>query len=640
MPLKFIRRLLVKLIKLYAQNVFSLGSIELDLQNRGLTMVTGYSYDEKSANGAGKSSLVRNAIMWGLYGQVMGSARGDDIINRHSHTSADCLVSIIFDGVDGKRYRIYRTRNPATLTLNNVHGDLSLRQERKTQELINSLLGRDFKSFIQTDFFGQGRKQSFFELQPAEQKEIIDDILPIEYLKEWESEAHRARNELIERHENIDKELLQFKGKKEGLEEQHRGLVHKEANFQNELADHLDSLKRQLIEIILARESDEARRTECHYKIAGLYGGGNLPDEKDLINEQETLRTEVGLLSSNQSELRSNIKELIGELEIIHSDLNHYKGASNTCPTCEQPADMTWIREQTEKLEKQRNLKNKIRIDKLSTLRIVEYKLSKKSKRLERIANALHQLKTINESANKYQSQIVTLTSKLLNHKKAILQQEELIEQAECATNPFTGLMDDIRKEVDNISDKIDSLKKKSKKIKKEIDRVQFWHKAFSKDLKTVLFEQACPYLQNKTNYYLGLLNNSQIHVSFSTLKVLKSGDSKDEFNVTVDSKTGGGLFSLLSGGEQQMVNFAVGMALSDFAEIQVKGSSKLMILDEPFTNLDPRNCENVVSFLTEHLTKKKDTILFISNEEGLQNLVQNRIHVEKKGGISYIGSA
>ena len=92
-----------------------------------------------------------------------------------------------------------------------------------------------------------------------------------------------------------------------------------------------------------------------------------------------------------------------------------------------------------------------------------------------------------------------------------------------------------------------------------------------------------------------------------------------------------------MSGGEQQITNFAVGLALSDLAESQTAGTSELMILDEPFTNLDSRNCENVINFLTSHLSKKKSSILFISNEEGLKGLIPNRIHIEKKNGLSRI---
>ncbi len=229
------------------------------------------------------------------------------------------------------------------------------------------------------------------------------------------------------------------------------------------------------------------------------------------------------------------------------------------------------------------------------------------------------------------------LNSTLEEFRVRLVEKSTEIEDLKSAVNPISPLMDECRSDIQKNIVQLARIIKKTNSLSKDLERVTFWIGAFSKGLKTLLFEQACPFLEQRTNFYLGLLNNAQLHVCFSVIKQLKSGQLKDEFNVTVESKTGGSIFSLLSGGEQQIVNFSVGLALSDFAETQVSGGSRFMILDEPFTNLDPKNCENVISFLTEHLTKKKDTILFISNEEGLQNLVPNRIHIEKRGGISEV---
>ncbi|KKK73716.1 hypothetical protein LCGC14_2891050 [marine sediment metagenome] len=143
-----------------------------------------------------------------------------------------------------------------------------------------------------------------------------------------------------------------------------------------------------------------------------------------------------------------------------------------------------------------------------------------------------------------------------------------------------------------------------------------------------------CPFLENKTNGYLADLNNGQIKVSFSTVKVMKSGDEKDEFCVTARSDTGSTTFELFSGAEKQLTSFAVGMALSDLAALQTSGASKFMILDEPFLYQSPENCENLVNFITQKLGDKA-TILLISNEDNLINLVPNRVNVVKRNGVS-----
>jgi DNA repair exonuclease SbcCD ATPase subunit len=131
-------------------------------------------------------------------------------------------------------------------------------------------------------------------------------------------------------------------------------------------------------------------------------------------------------------------------------------------------------------------------------------------------------------------------------------------------------------------------------------------------------------------------MNNGQIKVKFSTTRMMKSGDEKDQFCVTASSDTGSNIFELFSGAEKQLTSFAVGMALSDLAGMQTEGASSFMILDEPFLYQSPENCENLINFITTKL-KNKSTILLISNEDNLSNLVSNRVHVVKNKGVTSI---
>jgi DNA repair exonuclease SbcCD ATPase subunit len=162
-----------------------------------------------------------------------------------------------------------------------------------------------------------------------------------------------------------------------------------------------------------------------------------------------------------------------------------------------------------------------------------------------------------------------------------------------------------------------------------------YWQQAYSKDMKLKLFAAACPYLDQTAAEHLKALENGQLHVQFSTVRVLASGEGKEDFNVRCWSDTGGEGFDSLSGGEQQMVSFAIGRALADLARTQTSGESKFQILDEPFSMLDERNSEAIVNYLQKSMTD--GTTLLISNEEHLKGLITNRIHVVKRKGISEV---
>jgi DNA repair exonuclease SbcCD ATPase subunit len=164
---------------------------------------------------------------------------------------------------------------------------------------------------------------------------------------------------------------------------------------------------------------------------------------------------------------------------------------------------------------------------------------------------------------------------------------------------------------------------------------LEFWRDAFGKELKNEFINQVCPFLERRANDHLEGLGNSQIKVSVSTRKVLKSAEDRSEFTITASSSSGGSSYESLSGGERQIVNFAVGLSLADLAELQTDGPSYFMVLDEPFMALDARNSENLVNYLNRYLGSKKETILLVSNEENLKNLIPNRVNVVKEHGIS-----
>src|SRR3972149_8758242 len=145
----------MKLLRLKAKNVFSLGEVDLDLNKKGLILITGYSIDDSDENGAGKSSLANHAIVWGLYGQTQDGFKADDAINRHAPDNSG-WVEIDFIGIDAEPYSIKRSRNPNKLILLKNNEDISHKLEKETQKAINKILGRDFHPFIQSDLIGPG----------------------------------------------------------------------------------------------------------------------------------------------------------------------------------------------------------------------------------------------------------------------------------------------------------------------------------------------------------------------------------------------------------------------------------------------------------------------------------------------------
>lgn len=549
----------MKLLNIKAKNIFSLGEIDLPLDNRGLTLITGYSYDEQNPNGAGKSSLANKALVWGLYGKTAGGSSADSVINRHrSKEKAYAIVDVI--GKDGKPYRIERSRNPTNLSLiqllpNDNWKDLSFKQSKDTQEVINLILGRDFQTFIQSDFFGQGRKDSLFELSPSEQKQIIENILPLDELPRWIKNTKEAAKKINEKVKLSKEEVIKLDSRLKTLSQQREHISHHNNSWESRKAQEISSLLKQ---------KSELSKTQPPKNLANLY--------RELEESQE-------IYSKKQNE-RGNLIKLRFD---------------KVCPTCnrEMPKE--------DLLEAE---KNKERLRKLD----------------EQMAVWSSNIKSI--------SDYIKLTNL-----------EGEIKEKEKEENPFATALDHLDKEYEATGGALHNAREALKLLQEDQEAVSIWDRAFSHDIRSLMLDDACPFLEDKTNAYLKDLGNPQIKVKFSTSKELKSGEKRNEFNISVASETGGETFDLLSGGEQQLCGFSVGLGLAALANTQVEGPSNILILDEPFMALSQRNSENIVNFLTEKLSKNKSTVLLISNEPTLKEMIPNRIHIVKDKGISRMES-
>ena len=106
----------MRLLSLKAAKIFSLAArtTEVNLDHRGLVLITGHSYDEGSANGSGKSTVANKAIVWTLFGQTAGGTKGDAVVNRHLGGTGS-WGEVIFEDDHGERYRVTRQRYSAVL---------------------------------------------------------------------------------------------------------------------------------------------------------------------------------------------------------------------------------------------------------------------------------------------------------------------------------------------------------------------------------------------------------------------------------------------------------------------------------------------------------------------------------------------
>ncbi len=598
----------MKILSMHAHNVFSIGTVDLDLEDKGLVLVTGWSNDENNGNMAGKSSVANHCISWGLYGRTVHGIKADDVINTSIKNAKHCGVTIIFEGIDSQIYRIYRARKPNSLMLaqeiDTVAGDewydLSKRNEKDTQELINALLGRDHKTFIQSDFFGQGRERSFLALPGSEQKAVVEEILPLNSLEKWKEKAKEELKLVEQRVEAAETErCMSHERKRTALSHLHT-LQSQEAGWNTNNAVELSQVQRELNKILSITE--------------------NIEDEIETLRESIPSGDTAGVLHTQtvlERTLSRSINSLGYTIDTLTGDIDRRAARPEVCASCEQALPEERIELNAEALKNDKTKREELLAERGE-------KEAKQYLAASMIA-ICHEIQGL-ETSVKTRDQKVVL--------------EEKVRICVNASNPFAALVVAVDRQVKEEQSLEEEATLQAIKLADEREHYRFWANAYGADLKTMLFNQVCPYLERQTNQYLRDLDNSQIKVKFRTVKLLKSGDARDQFCVTAASDTGSKVFELFSGAEKQLTSFAVGMALSDLAGMQVEGASSFMILDEPFLYQSPENCERIINFITTHLVSGGEggkTILLISNEDNLANLVHDRVHVVKEKGVTYI---
>jgi len=617
----------MRLRRLTASNVFSLGTVDIDLDKRGLVLVTGHSNDEGGANGAGKSSLANKAILWGLFGQTAGGLRADEVVN--IHTAPPCFVEITFQGSDGKDYTTKRSRKPASLEFHCGPERLTQRNEKETQELINRALGRNYETFVYSDFFGQGREDNFLSVSPKDQKAVLERILPIAQLSKWSDSSSHFKSSVAAMIQEEERAISFLKGGVEKLKASFElqfkrssewDTQHKQAirNYEEKIASYETSHK-------IALERIQSKSDQLVNMTVPPDLSAELTDAYKLLELHRATHAQAHLVHLKWRE------------EVVRwSQATSSKHPEN-CSYCGQ-------RLREEILDSYKNAAYKAQ-DKFTNARIAVEQASKAETHwVEQVGLADTEYRRLSNLVEQRQATLVSRTTleKEIEKDKVSIGADNCqgwksdLDRLKKEINPYLLDSDQAERELKIEQDKVKARSSTLVNLVQERDRLAFWQNAFGKDLKVFLLDKVCPFLTERASKHLEGLGNSQIKIIFSTTKQLKSGEDRDEFSVVVNSSSGGGAFDSLSGGEQQIVSFAVGLALADLAESQAVGISKILILDEPFMSLDQRNAENLIHYLGE-LSSRRETILLISNEESLKSLIPSNIHVEKTNGVTTI---
>lgn len=587
----------MEFLELEINNFLSINKETLSLENRGVLLITG-------ENGAGKSSLTSKAISWALFGQTVRGVKGDAVVHV-ANASGTSSVKVKFR-VGGKVHTVLRSRNPTSLELDGQR----FRVPAETQRAIEQLVGRDLDSFMAADYFGQDRPLDFLAMTPTAQMETMEAILRLSRL---DHVVAVAKEKAAEERANVEAGSTALESNRGRVAEIERQVGHAAERY-TELQQGVDARQDRREE--LARKEMELRREI-------LKGPVHLAkDDREVILSRLTRAHEDRKQHETQdSHYRATAMHARNEVATLRSRLRNI--VDEVCPTCggkvhaeltnELRAEQAALSSTYEALLQRQN----------TVAHWLAHSVNTRAALLSRVEELQRDLDARDDSIQRFEERLDEI-----NKERVGLDVED--QRGKAVMLELVTMIDNMARQRSDFEGYMATLEKQIQRATSRLSMLNYWSDIFGKTFKNMILEQALPFLQERTAYHLQLLNNPEIKVSFSTQKILKSGEERQQFSVVASRNQGGQSEMALSGGERQMVSFAVGLALSELADSQTGSPSNLMILDEPFSMLSAANSEAVVHYVTKELVKRKATILLISNDDRMKSLVPGGIHVER----------
>lgn len=575
-----------------------------------MVMLLGVNKDDKgsNSNGSGKSGVIE-AVTLAVTGDVYRGVGKDDFISYgEPYTIVEFeLENLLLNKIMYIKRKIFANTKASTLDLlingeklktipTATSGGVDVKLGNKE---IFTLLGISKDDFLNYYVIGQGNNNSFFTSNDTKQKEIISRFSNFTQIDALigELEAKDAKydvlmNDYSNRIKTCDELITFIEGELHSVK----------SNFKQEKLERVNRIKNQI--------ANENRHIE--------QANEELEKQSVLVKEKEYARDKIKL--ADVTKIESQINDSKEELRVLEGEANEAKKY------------LTQLNKDTGKIIECPNCLTKF---------IPESILS-----VDNLTEAIELTTLLIEEQN---TQITALELRIKTLKNSLLSNNELKSKRRILDNEISGLYKDSGRIVENIEqyeefkkelnkqllevlkttpdDKISQLSSKlreqtdiktlsqfsydEQKALKEENAFHMFHFG-KKGFKTFLANKSIRTIQDICNFYLQKFETN-LQVSVSGYKILKSGDVRDkiEINVLKDG-VNKGLFNKYSGGEKSRVNICGIISINRLINnTSPTGGLDLLILDENVSYLDSTGQEEIIKILSK---SKVTSILVMHN--------------------------
>ena len=512
-------------------------------------------------NGAGKSTFL-DALTFSLFGKPYRKINKPQLVN--SINDSDCLTEIEFS-IGTNDYHVIRGLKPHILEIY-VNGKL-LDQDGKLKDYQNILekkiLQVNFKSFTQIIILGSSTFQPFMQLNPAQRREVIEDLLDIQIFSRMN-------------------ELLKFKiaSTKHDL-----NMVTQDIKFNEE--------KKELLESYIKRNKDATDERIEKLKKSIMSSLAIIEKNEDEIENLENKRSDV--ISSMKKyddvegeivKLKTYLSQVDSKIKKISEKIGFYT-ENDTCHVCKQ--DISVDHKHTVVGE----LQDSIFESESGKRELLEF--------LDTKAKLLSEYNGLSNQVILLDGEMDDLTHNLRWHKKSISLIEGDILDLTKIKEKSSG--DDNRMKT-IVKDHIQLTNKREELVDNRHYNGIAYDLLKDTGIKTSIIKQYLPIMNTKINKYLQDFDcffNFTLDENFD--EIIKSS-YRDEFS-----------YESFSEGEKMRIDLALLFTWRAISKMKNSANTNLLILDEIFdSSLDDNGTEEFMKILT---TLDADTNVFVISHKG-----------------------
>lgn len=636
-----------------------------------LYILTGENRDRGKSSAAGKSSIFK-AITTVLFDENDDDSTNDRAINTIM-PELGCRIALSFiDDYGNHFYVVYARQHPVEgthWTLYRWNGSewepKKGAREKDTKKIIHDVVKMTYDQFVNQAYIPQSKVADFIGRTDKERKEIFGNILGLDecdrYSKaasEWrkETEKHLSKGEgalaLLQRQVENSRQAIPTVN----VEQDKERLEAIKTRFEDvrvrveELDAELEKLKviaeLKTKEKLLTQQSKNAER-----KVQAAYSQLFMKSSEVLSREHEGLIEQV-------EDLRQRCAEVDADYNLAEKNLRKSQALSDVCVECEQKIPHDNRKEQVRRYQLQFNtLKTKkegleqARDAARDELADNENNLRDCQQKEIQYYTYHSQWSAIIKDLTEVQASIAEIQGVVGNGiyipGEIAAERDTLLEERLTLSTNITVLsmsLDTYQQSLDTLAQLELALAKQQKynqdqeKLVNQLKRCE--EIIGDKGFKSYKIHSSRDSFNNSVAEYLSILTEGEVQAELVTEVPKADGKgTKTELDILVqDGAKKQVPIRQYSGGEKSSIGLAITGAFGDLSKEQAESNVNLLLLDEPFANLDSYG-EGQMCKLLEKLTEDDRIVLVVTNHLGVKDKAKfdREIRAVKENHISRI---